>query len=171
MCGRLIDVESHFCLYCGHGHPGEVRRTDLEREIATRQGPVLPVIGGILIIVSSIFIYVTIWLVLDERDTTGHDWVLSLLEDWPDWFLGILAVYGFVGIIGGMSAILRRSQSMAIAGGILSSFGIGMAIGIIGLALVAASEKEFTSVLSDSTESGKEIDSRTLEKSTFGWRP
>jgi len=170
-CGRLIDEESQFCQYCGHELPSEERKTEQERESAAEEKSELPMIGGSLIILSSIFIFVTVGLVLDHRGNSEQEWVGSLLiADWPNWLLGLLAVFGVVGIIGGISAIARKSQELAIVGGLLSSFGIGMVIGVIGLALVAVSEDEFDSAISDYTDLPEEIDSRALEKPGFGWR-
>jgi hypothetical protein len=169
-CGRLIDEESQFCQYCGHELPSEELKTEQEREAAAEQRSELPMIGGSLIILSSIFIFVTIWLVLDQRGNSEQEWIGSLIADWRNWFLGLLAVFGVVGIIGGISAVARKSQGLAILGGLLSSFGIGMVIGVIGLALVAVSEDEFQSAISDYTDLPEEIDSRALEKPGFGWR-
>jgi len=169
-CGRLIDVESHFCLYCGHELPGEEEKTDLEREVATREKPGLPILGGSFIIASSVFLFVTLYLVMDLENEPSDWWAHSVLDVWPDWLIWLMAIFGIVGIIGGISAMARRSQTLAIVGGLLSSFGIGMVLGIIGLALVAASEKEFKSALTDFTEPQEGIDSRTLDKSTLGWR-
>lgn len=169
-CGRLINEESQFCQYCGHELPSEERKTEQERESAAQEKSELPMIGGLLIILSSILIFVTIGLVLDQRGNSEQEWVGSLIADWPDWFLSLLAIFGVVGIIGGISAIARKSQELAIVGGLLSSFGIGMAIGVIGLALVAVSEDEFDSAISDYTVHSEEIDVRALEKTGFGVR-
>lgn len=169
-CGRLIGAESHFCQYCGRGLPGEEERIEKERETALRERPEMPVIGGALVFISSIFIFVTISLVLDQRHETQQEWLGSLLSDWPDWFLVILAVFGILGIVGSFAAMTRTSQALAIAGGVLSCFGIGMVIGIVGLTLIAASENEFKSALSDLTEPQEEIDDRVLEKPGFGRR-
>ena len=168
-CGRLIEVDSHFCQYCGHELPGEEKKVEIEREIASRTKPAVPIIGGLLVIFSSIFVFITIWIVRDMRGETIVRYVSSYY--WPDWFLGILAIFGVVGIIGGLSAIMRLSQTLAIIGGILSTFGLGWIIGVVGLVLIAASGKEFRSAVSDFTEPPEAIDSRALEKSTFGWRP
>jgi len=169
-CGRPIDEESHFCQYCGHELPGEEKKKDEEREIAAEEKTELPVIGGFLIIMSSIFVFLTIWLILDQRDNSQKEAFGTLFADWPDWFLGLLAIFAVMGIIGGISSIMRKSQALAIAGGVLSSFGIGMAIGVIGLALVAISEEEFDSALSDYSAISEEIDPRTLDTLGFGWR-
>lgn len=169
-CGRPIDEESHFCQYCGHELPGEEKKKDEEREIAAEEKTELPVIGGFLIIISSMFMFLTIWLVLDQRGNDQQEWIWILIADWPDWFLGLLAIFAITGVLGGISSIMRKSQALAIAGGVLSSFGIGMAIGVVGLALVAISEDEFESALSDYSAISEEVDSRTLNTLGFGWR-
>jgi len=169
-CGMPIDEESHFCQYCGHELPGEERKKDEERESAAEEKSALPVIGGFLIIISSIFIFLTIWLTLDQRGNSQQEWIWTLIADWPDWFLGLLAIFAIVGIIGGISSITRKSQALAIAGGVLSSFGIGMAIGVLGLVLAAVSEEEFDSALSDYAGIPEEVDRRALNKPGFGVR-
>jgi len=169
-CGRLIDEDSHFCQYCGREPPGEEKKKEEEREIAAEEKSELPMIGGFLIIISSAFVFLTIWLILDQRGNGQQEWFGTLFANWPDWFLGLLAIFAVMGIIGGISSITRKSQALAIAGGVLSSFGIGMAIGVIGLALVAISEEEFDSALSDYAGISEEIDSKTLDKPGFGWR-
>lgn len=169
-CGRAIGQESHFCKYCGHVLPDEERKKVDELETALRRRPELPIIGGVFIIISSVFIFITIALVLHQRELSSQEWLGGLLSDWPDWYLGLIAIFGIVGMVGGVSALARRSQMLSVAGGILSCFGIGMVIGLIGLALVAASEDEFSSSLSDYTEHPGEIDSRALDGPGFGWR-
>jgi len=169
-CGRLVNQESHFCQYCGHDLPSEERKRETELENSRRQRPELPIIGGVLVIISSVFIFVSIWLVLHQRDSSSQEWIGGLLANWPDWYLGLLTIFGIVGIIGGLSSMARKSQELAIAGALLSCFGIGMAIGVIGLALIAVSEDEFKSSLSDHTERPEDIESRALNRPGFGWR-
>jgi len=169
-CGRQIDEESHFCQYCGRELPGEEEKVEEEREFGARGKTELPVIGGILIIISSVFVFITVMLVLHQRESNSQEWFGGLISDWPDWFLAILVIFGVIGIIGGLSSMARKSQALGIVGGIFSSFGVGGAIGVVGLALVAAAEHEFRSALSDYTEPSEMIDSSSFEKPGFGWR-
>ena len=98
-CGRPIEEESHFCQYCGHELPGEEQKKEDERETAGLERPDLPIIGGVFIIISSLSIFFTIWLVLNQRNATSQEWIGALLANWPDWYLGLLGIFGVIGII------------------------------------------------------------------------
>jgi len=170
-CGRLIDGESEFCQFCGFAVPDEEKKKETERELAAEEESFLPILGGILIIISSVMLFATTLIIGNIRENYAGDiWIVDALLDWPEWAMVILMGFAVVGMFGGISAMLRKSQVFALVGGTLSCFGFGFAIGVVGLLLVAVSEDQFGSQLSDLTELPGTIEDRTLEKPGFGWR-
>jgi len=169
-CGRIVDKDSYFCQYCGDEIVGD---EDLvaERRSAEEEKSFMPVLGGILMVVSAFFVFWTIVLINDYGDRyMGDVWLLHFMGRWPDWSLIVLGFFGVAAILGGVSAIMRKSQVAAVFGGMLSVFGLGFPIGLVGLLMVAVSGDKFESRLSDLTEMPEEIEEGGLQKSALGWR-
>jgi hypothetical protein len=103
--------------------------------------PMLPVAGGILVIISGIISI--LWM--------------AIIWGGPDffWFWGgqtICLIIGFlfpvIAIIGGMFAVMRRAFPIALIGAILSMlssglFGVSLLLGLIGLILIALGHDTF----------------------------
>jgi hypothetical protein len=104
---------------------------------------VMPVIGGILILVGALFgiamgalfIIGTAWLIpIDITRLSAMFTVCGV----------IYMVISIIALIGGVFAIQRKAFGFAIVGGILALLFGGFIFGLIGLILVAISRREFT---------------------------
>ncbi len=166
-CGRVIEEDSHFCQYCGHEKAGEEAKVEEERLTSQMEKPLLPFAGGVLIIVASILLFYTVLISRSGSEDGRVSWYLTTVYAWPVWFQLLMAISGVMGLIGGISALLRRSQVIALIGAALSTLGIGAPLGLIGLLLVAVSEHQFASELADFTRPVETIETRRIEGMEF----
>ena len=163
-CGRVIEEESRYCQYCGYEKPGEETKVVEERRRVQIETPLLPVAGGLLIIISSMLLFYTVWVSRSGPPGEGvSSWFLGVIYSWPVWYQTLMVVSGIMGVIGGLSAIFKRSQVIALIGAGLSGLGIGAPLGLIGLLLVAMSEHQFDSELADFTMPVETIKTRRIE--------
>lgn len=110
----------------------------MQRQPDTVEETVMPLIGGILIIISGITeLSIGGAMVLGGSVFFG----ITLGGSGGLVLCGVVfVVLALVAIIGGMFAIQRRNFNLAMIGGIIS---IGGTLGLIGLILVAVSKDEF----------------------------
>ena len=127
-CGRPIAVGSVRCPHYGDAQVQTYFKELKEREIRDTDAPV---IAGILIIaggLAELGLALKLLLAASGLLVTTLSYLFVLL--------------GAVSIIGGMSAIGRKSYDIAVAGGICSCFGF-FVFGLVGLVLLLRSREEF----------------------------
>ena len=131
-CGRTISWEANVCPYCGHDY-----RVQMMGPMAVKKESSMPVIGGVLILVSGLLEIAAGGIMVGGG---------SLFFGMGGGFFaacgGIMLVLGVVAILGGIFAIQRKHFGLTILGGILSLGGFFI-LGLIGLILVAVSREEF----------------------------
>lgn len=167
-CGRVIEEDSHFCRFCGREKTGDEAKVEEERRISEMEKPLLPLAAGVLIIISSLLLLYTVWV--SRTGPVDHwiaTWFINVVYSWPLWFQILMVLSAVMGIIGGLSALFRRSQVIALIGAALSSLGMGAPLGLIALLLVAVSEHQFDSELADFTRSSESLESRRIEGFEF----
>ena len=138
-CGRIMGEGARFCQICGHDRMPEAPQG------AVRKDAGLSGTGGVLLILSSAVSFIGIPFLLDA--TSGSD-SHSLLSRSHDFMLGlcvVIALCGVVTLIGGVLSLNKSSYNTAVAGGLLSVFGMGMVLGLAGLICVVTSKADFGS--------------------------
>jgi hypothetical protein len=144
-CGRVIGIDSRYCPYCGVENISDLGGLFPPKTHS------LPIAGGILIIVSAIFSFVTIWL---AHDVGSLDWYRGYMflsvAKMSDAFLVLYALMAIGSILGALSSLFRKSFAYALLGGLLAAAGLCPLIGIAGLLFVAVSEDQFQTRLYDS---------------------
>ncbi len=107
----------------------------------------MPVVGGILILIGGLFEILwgaaLIWSVgaLDSLmafDIEG----MEMIEDWLNICGAFFIIFGLIGLLGGIFAVMRKAFGLAIVGGVFALPGWFIPA-LIGLILVAVSKKEF----------------------------
>ena len=150
-CGRRIDWNSNACPYCGHDY----RMAQPGPAAPQKERSILPVIGGVLILIAGLAALgmgvafmafdaqdIEDWVDLDELDVS-----LSELDDILFTCGAVVMVFGVIGVLGGVFAIVRKHFSLAVVGGIFSILGLGFVVGavvgLIGLILVFVGRSSF----------------------------
>ena len=159
-CGRTMMWDANVCPYCGKDYrqpaPGAMPMA------APKQKSALPVVGGVLLILSAVIgILMAVGLMVISMNVGG---VFSLLPVDLQGLLGtavggiiqtvllILAVAGLIisilVLLGGYFAVGRRHFGMAMVGAIfglfvLSPYFIASIMSFVGLILIAVSHHEF----------------------------
>jgi predicted RNA-binding Zn-ribbon protein involved in translation (DUF1610 family) len=135
-CGKSITVDANVCPYCGKDYR-------VQAAPAKKQS-VMPLIGGILIIVSALHeLYMGLVLAF-WSDEVGS--ILPVDIGIDDLMLAcglILVILAVIGVVGGIFAIQRKKFSLAVVGGVFSLMGGYFIVPLIGLILVAVSRDEF----------------------------
>lgn len=135
-CGRAFAWDANVCPYCGHDYRAQAMAP-------AKKESVMPVIGGILIIIAGL-----IELGYGGLLAVGSSSASSIPVVGGD--VGnilavcgaILIILGIIAILGGVFAIQRKSFGIAVLGGIFGLLGWFIP-GLIGLILVAISRDEF----------------------------
>jgi hypothetical protein len=106
----------------------------------------LPLVGGVLIIIAGVLGVLEGMLTfgaIGEVSTLGYEVPGSV-----SCCAGLMVLFGLVAVLGGWSAMGRKSVVFAIAGGIFGILAIGFLIGavlsLIGIILVAVAHSEFS---------------------------
>lgn len=163
-CGRVIEEDSHFCRFCGREKTGDEVKVEEERLTSEMEKPLLPLAAGVLIIIASLLLLYTVWVSRTGSHEQGTvTWFMGIVYSWPLWFQILMVLSAVMGFVGGVSALFRRSQVIALIGAALSSLGMGAPLGLIALLLVAVSEHQFDSELADFTRSSESLESRRIE--------
>ncbi|HEX7392237.1 MAG TPA: hypothetical protein VF374_04725 [Thermoplasmata archaeon] len=136
-CGRDIAWDANVCPYCGHDY-----RT-VAPQAAQKKESVMPVIGGILIIIAGLIEIgmggvliaggtASSWLPLVGGEIAG---ILAVCG-------AILLILGIIALLGGIFAVQRKNFGIAVLGGILGLVAWFIPA-LIGLILIAVSKDEF----------------------------
>lgn len=136
-CGRDIAWDANVCPFCGHDY-----RT-VAPQAAQKKESVMPVIGGILIIIAGLIEIGSGGLLIaggaasSSIPIIGGD-VGSILAVCG----AIWLILGIIALLGGIFAVQRKNFGIAVLGGILGLGGYFIPA-LIGLILVAVSKDEF----------------------------
>lgn len=158
-CGRDVNAETYICPYCGKNPWGPWGRNARDEALYQAQsedinyigaygsahasgtltaGGVLAIIAGVLALGQGL-LYSIIGSTFTVLPGSGS---LCLCG-------GVDALFGVLSILGGISALKRRSWALALFGAILGMLGFGLLIGalfgLIALILIAMSRNEFES--------------------------
>ena len=139
-------MDANVCQHCGHDFRAPVK--------AEKKKTVIPVIGGVLILIAGIFGLfmggILLAIDFDELDEWGVDvaGVTDMVEDILTVCGTIWIILGLIAVIGGFFGVMRKHWGIAVVGGVMGLFVIGpMALGsilaLVGLILVAVSRNEF----------------------------
>lgn len=135
-CGRSISWDANVCPYCGHDF-----RVAMAGPQAEKKESAMPLIGGILVILSSIG-----YLVMGAAFLAGGSMWSTIDVGWEGAGLAvcgaIILILGVIALLGGVFAIQRKNFLLALLGAI---FVLPSILGLIGLILIAVSKSEFKS--------------------------
>jgi len=149
-CGRSISFDANVCPYCGHDY-----RRPVYAMPPPPQKSLMPVAGGVLILVAGILAIVMgmFYFTLDVNDLENSGVTIPPEMSEEDlqsvmYVCGtVLLIFGVIAVIGGFFGLTRKHFSLGIVGGIFGLLGIGFLLGallaLIGLILLAVSRKEF----------------------------
>ncbi len=135
-------MDANVCQHCGHDF-----RAPAEGPAPPKKKTVMPVIGGVLIMVGGLIALMWGLALIGTMDTLDSMVPvdvegMDMLEDLVNTCGAILVICGLIGVLGGIMGILRKSFGLAIVGGIFALPGFFI-LGLIGLILVAISKEEF----------------------------
>ena len=112
-------------------------------------GGILSIVGGVFeliaggLMASFIFLGVSCWLPLFNHQGVWtwreHSW--AVVPIWPMVLGGILVVLGIIAIVGGISALRRKSFGLSLAGAICALPSVPL--GILAVIFVALGKREF----------------------------
>lgn len=132
-CGRDIAWDANVCQYCGHDY-----RVVMGGAAPPKKESVMPVIGGVLILLASLG-YLVVGGIFAAGSTVLLD--ASLGTSAAGVACGIVVLLlGILCLLGGIFAIQRKHFGLALVAGILV---IPSILGLIGLILVIVSKDEF----------------------------
>jgi len=119
---------------------------------APKKKTVMPVIGGVLILIAGIMGLaaggILLAIDLDELDQYGLNVAGDMLEDIMTVCGIIFLILGILAVLGGLFGVMRKHWGLAILGGVVGLFVLGpwmlgSLFALIGLILVAVSKGEF----------------------------
>jgi hypothetical protein len=125
-CGRAMSWDANVCQYCGYDYRFKPRTTKLVKEKLIT-GSILTILAGILSIA-----ILTIMIALDG-DIGAESWAMAVM----------VYICAFLGIMGGIVAMMRISYPFAVLGAACSIVGPAFFFGIPALILIAQSSAEF----------------------------
>jgi len=112
-------------------------------------GAVLSIVAGVFelivggIMVAFIFLGVPCWLTICNHPGVWHwhehSW--AIVPIWPMVLGGLLVVLGIIAIVGGISAIKRKSFGLSLAGAICAL--LSVPLGILAVIFVSLGKREF----------------------------
>lgn len=145
-CGRQIPNDANVCPQCGHDYRATMAGP------APKKKTVMPVIGGVLILIAGIMGLaaggILLAIDLDELDQYGLNVAGDMLEDIMTVCGIIFLILGILAVLGGLFGVMRKHWGLAILGGVVGLFVLGpwmlgSLFALIGLILVAVSKGEF----------------------------
>lgn len=139
-CGKPIAQDANVCPYCGKDYRVQAAPAAKKKTVMPLVGGILIVVGGVLALLAGIGLVASVGAFdsLMLVDVEGVDMLEDLLTA-----CGILfIIFGLVGLLGGVFAIMRKHFGLAILGGIFALFGWFLPA-LIGLILVGMSKEEF----------------------------
>ena len=125
-CGRVMPWDANVCQYCGYDYRAKPKADKTRERLTT--GAVLTLLAGIFSV-----LLLTIIIVATEDGLGAAGWALAVL----------IYICAFLGIAGGLMAIMRMSYPLAVLGAACSIMGPAFFFGIPGLILIAQSSREF----------------------------
>jgi len=135
-CGRQIPWDANVCQYCGHDYRAQAGAAPPKKK------GVLPVVGGVLIIVAALAEFVVGGLAISSGEIVGGVDFGTGVGDIIQVCGIVFIVLGIIAVLGGVFAIMRKHFGLAILGGILGLGGFFI-FGLIGLILVAIGREDF----------------------------
>ncbi|MEW5748485.1 MAG: zinc ribbon domain-containing protein [Candidatus Thermoplasmatota archaeon] len=139
-CGKPIAQDANVCPYCGKDYRVQAAPAAKKKTVMPLVGGILIVVGGVLALLAGIGLVASVGAFdsLMIVDVEGVDMLEDLLTA-----CGILfIIFGLIGLLGGVFAIMRKHFGLAILGGIFALFGWFLPA-LIGLILVGMSKEEF----------------------------
>lgn len=138
-CGKSIAMDANVCPYCGKDYR-------VQAGPPAKKQTVMPVIGGILIIISALTELYSGLVLAFWSEEMGSLMPVDLGFD--DLMLAcglIFVILAIIGVIGGIFAIQRKKFALAVVGGVFALLGGGgwIILPLVGLILVAVSKSEF----------------------------
>jgi len=124
--------DANVCPYCGHDY-----RATMAGAPQQKKESAMPLIGGILIILSSLGYFAGGGIL-----AAGSAFFMDVGGGWGVLCGVVLIVLGIISLMGGIFAVQRKNFALALIGGI---FVVPSILGLIGLILVAVSKDEFKS--------------------------
>lgn len=132
-CGRAISWDANVCPYCGHDY-----RVAMAGPAAQKKETVMPVIGGILILLASLgYIAMGALVAVAGGSLIWFDMGASGAAVACG---AVMLVLGIIVLLGSIFAIQRKHFGLALIAGILT---IPSILGLVGLILVIVSKDEF----------------------------
>ncbi|HIJ17979.1 MAG TPA: zinc-ribbon domain-containing protein [Thermoplasmata archaeon] len=139
-CGKTIAPDANVCPYCGHDYRVQAGPPAKKKTVMPVIGGILILVGGVLSLVAGIGLVASVGA-LDSLmivDVEGVD----MLEDLMTACGVIFIILGLIGVLGGVFAIMRKHFGLAILGGVFALAGWFIPA-LIGLILVGVSKDEF----------------------------
>ncbi len=139
-CGKPIAQDANVCPYCGKDYRVQAAPAAKKKTVMPLVGGILIVVGGVLALLAGIGLVASVGAFdsLMIVDVEGVDMLEDLFTA-----CGILfIIFGLIGVLGGVFAIMRKHFGLAILGGIFALFGWFLPA-LIGLILVGMSKEEF----------------------------
>lgn len=136
-CGKSIPMDANVCQYCGKDY--RVQPAPAKKQT------MMPVIGGILVLISALYeIYAGLVLAF-WSDTMGSIMPVDFGLDTLGIVCGIIIILlALIGVLGGIFAIQRKRWTLAIVGAVFSLMGLYFIVPLVGLILIAVSKDEFS---------------------------
>lgn len=136
-CGKSIMMDANVCPYCGHDYRVQAA--------PPKKHSVMPLIGGILIVLSALHELYSGLVLAFWSDTVGSMLPVDFGLDELLLACGlILVIVAIIGVIGGIFAIQRKKFALAVVGGIFSLMGLYFIVPLVGLILIIVSKDEFS---------------------------
>lgn len=136
-CGKSITQDANVCPYCGKDYRAQAAP-------AAKKKTVMPLIGGILVIIAALTEIYSGLVLAFWSDTMNSLLPVDFGFDTLLLACGmIILIVGIIALIGGIFAIQRKKWSLSLVGAIFSLFGGYFILPLIGLILIAVSKSEF----------------------------
>ncbi|MDQ1372402.1 MAG: Zinc-ribbon protein [Candidatus Thermoplasmatota archaeon] len=135
-CGKSIAMDANVCQYCGKDY--RVQPAPVKKQT------VMPLIGGILVIIAALTEIYSGLVVAFWGDTMNSLMPVDLGFDTLTLICGLVfIILALIALIGGIFAIQRKKWSLAIVGAVFSLLGGYFILPLVGLILIAVSKSEF----------------------------
>lgn len=136
-CGKSIPMDANVCQYCGKDY--RVQPAPAKKQT------VMPMIGGILVLVSALYLIYAGVNIAFLSGTVGSMMPVDVGLDDIMLVCGLMIlILGLIGLLGAIFAIQRKKWSLAIVGAVFSLPALWVIIPLIGLILIAVSKDEFS---------------------------
>ena len=135
-CGRQIPWDANVCQSCGHDYRAQAQGAPPKKK------GVLPVVGGVLIIIAALAEFAVGGLAISSGEFIGGIDLGTGVGDIMTICGVVFIVLGIIAVLGGVFAVMRKHFGLAILGGILGLGGFFI-FALIGIILVAVGRDDF----------------------------